>query len=278
MARARKLVLAAALLLLLPLVFVRSIEDSMIYFPSRYPEGYWSPEKLGLQVEDVYFVTDDGVHLHGWFAASPGALQTLVWCHGNAGNVSDRIGQIRLFVEKVGVNCFIFDYRGYGRSEGVPSEEGLYRDAHAAFDYLARSRGTRDGRIVIYGQSLGGAVAVDLAAARPCAGLVLEATFTSAREMSRLIFPWAPIGFLLKSRFDSAEKIGAVHVPLLMLHGDRDQTIPIDYGRRLFDAAHEPKRFVVLPGSDHNDTYIVGGQGYVDAFREYLSNLAGSGP
>ncbi len=262
-----------AVFLLTPLVIVRSIEDSMIYFPTRYPEGYWSPEQFGMSVEDCYFESEDGVRLHGWYAECPGVRRTLLWCHGNAGNVTDRIEQIKLFVEKIGTNVFIFDYRGYGRSAGEPGENGLYRDGRAAYDYLIHVRKIDPSDLATFGQSLGGAIAVDVAANRRCARLILEATFTSARDMARRVFPLLPVGWVIRTRFDSMAKISRLSIPLLMFHGDNDQTVPLEFGERLFQAANPPKQFVVLPGSDHNDTYLVGGRLYIDSFKNFLREM-----
>ncbi len=266
-------ILLIAVVAILLVVAVRSFEDSMIYFPAKYPEGYWSPVDFGVQAEDCYFESEDGIRLHGWYAPSPGVRPTTLWAHGNAGNITHRLDHIKLLVEQVGLNVFIFDYRGYGRSDGKPSEEGLYRDARAAYDYLIKQRMLLPSDVIIYGQSLGGAVAVDLATTRSCSGLVLEATFTSARDMARLVIPLLPVDWVIKSEFNGLAKIARVRIPILMLHGAHDRTVPIRLGRTLFESANEPKRFVELPHSDHNDGYVVDSQLYVDSLREFLSGM-----
>lgn len=256
------------------LVTLRLREDSMIYFPVKYPEGFWQPEAFGVAVEDCFFTAPDGVRLHGWYAPQAGAQHTLLWCHGNAGNISHRLDHIKMLLEQVRANIFILGYRGYGRSEGSPDEEGLYKDAQAAYDYLASQKNVQAQHVVLYGQSLGGAVVIDLALARPCAGLIIESSFTSAKDMAKKVFPFLPIHYFLGVKFDSAAKIKQLHVPVLIMHGTEDEVVPFELGQQLFAAANEPKEFYPISGARHNDPYLVGGEAYYARIREFIEKLS----
>jgi uncharacterized protein len=256
------------------LVMISLLEKHMIYYPVKYPGGFWEPERFGVPVEECWFAAEDGVRLHGWYARAPktDAAFTLLWLHGNAGNITHRVENMRDLLA-LGVDVFIFDYRGYGKSEGEPDEQGLYLDAVAAYDYLVSEKNVDSDNIVLFGRSLGTAVAVDLATRREVCGIILESAFTDARAMARLMIPFLPVGSVISSRFDSAGKIGGVHVPVLFTHGDRDSIVPIGLGRKLYEAANEPKYFYTIPDADHNDTYIAGGKEYYDRIGEFLDTL-----
>ncbi|MBI2988355.1 MAG: alpha/beta hydrolase [Deltaproteobacteria bacterium] len=244
------------------------MEERFIFYPSDRIDN--TPRDLGLAFDDAYFATGDGVRLNGWFVPYPGAQITLLWFHGNAGNISHRLENIKLLHDKVKINIFIFDYRGYGRSEGRASEGGTYRDGEAALRYL-RSRENLDSKgIVFFGRSLGAAVAADLATRESCLALILETPFASIREMARAAFPFLPIGPLLRTRYDVVEKIRKVEAPLLVLHGDRDEVVPYEQGKRVFEAARAPKEFYTIRGAHHNDTYIVGGDAYFAALKNFI--------
>ena len=247
------------------------IERYFIYFPQKKLGA--DPSHFGLAFEDVSFTAADGKALHGWFV--PGRNEvTWLWFHGNAGNISDRLGNLKLLHDELGVSVLLFDYRGYGRSEGRPTEKGTYRDADAALAYL-RSRGdVSPDRIIYFGRSLGSAVAVELATRHPPYGLILESPFLSVRHMARLSYRFLPTWPLLVARYDSQAKIAKVEAPVLVLHGDQDDTVPIEAGRKLFDAAREPKQFYTVQGAGHNDGYIVGGDSYFTALRAFVQQLA----
>ncbi|MFQ5753142.1 MAG: alpha/beta hydrolase [bacterium] len=264
-----KYLLTLLIIIVLFILFIRLIENKFIYFPFKYPRGYWQPEAFGLQVEDCYFKTADGLRLHGWFVSHENALATLIWCHGNAGNITDRLDNLAKFA-KLPLNIFIFDYRGYGKSAGSPDEKGIYLDAEAAYDYLISKKNMDSKKIILFGRSLGGAVAVDLATRRTCAGLILESTFTSANDMAKSAFGFIPVYLIIKTKLNSIAKIPHIQVPLLVFHGTRDRTVPIRFGRKLFHAAPEPKEFYEIQGADHNDTYLVGGQSYFDKLLEFI--------
>ena len=246
------------------------IERHFIYFPESIVAG--DPATVGLSYDDVSFVASDGIRLHGWFV--PGRSDvTLLWCHGNAGNISHRLDNMQLTHSELGLNVFIFDYRGYGRSEGTPSEQGTYLDAEAALGYLGSREDVSSERIIYFGRSLGGGVAVELAVRHPPHGLILESAFPSIPYMARLVYPFLPISPLLQTRYDSEAKIARVDAPVLVLHGDRDNLVPMKAGRRLFEAARDPKEFHTIHGARHNDTYLVGGGAYWEALRSFVGRL-----
>lgn len=256
------------LIIVIFILVIRLFENKFIFFPFKYPQGYWHPETFGLQVEDCYFKTIDGCQLHGWFVHKEDAVATLLWCHGNAGNITDRLDNLAKLV-RLPVNVFIFDFRGYGRSNGSPDEKGIYLDAEAAYDFLVSRKDVEQDKIILFGRSLGGAVAVDLATKRKCAGLILESTFTSAKDMAKSAFGFIPIHLIIKTKFNSVDKISQIQVPILFLHGTSDRTVPPELGRRLFEAANNPKEFYQIHGADHNDTYIVGGKSYFDKLLQF---------
>jgi hypothetical protein len=244
------------------------VERALIYFPIRELAG--TPASLGLAYQDVWFEAEDGVRLHGWLI--PGARPTtLFWCHGNAGNISHRLDNIQEIHHRLGIGVFIFDYRGYGRSDGSPTEAGLYRDARAARETLVRNLGVPAQQIVYFGRSLGAAVALELALAHPPSGLILESPFLSVQAMANRTIPGS--GFLFKTRFDSLAKISRSRAAVLVLHGDADEVVPYEHGRRLWEAASEPKAFYTIAGARHNDTYLVGGNDYWEAWRKFLDRL-----
>jgi fermentation-respiration switch protein FrsA (DUF1100 family) len=250
------------------------LERSMIFFPDRFPEGDWNPQ--GLAFEDAYFSADDGTRLHGWYVPHDRPRAAILYCHGNAGNITHREGNLRALAAR-GMAVLLFDYRGYGLSEGRPSEQGVYRDAEAAYRHLVDEHGIDPARIIVFGRSLGAAVALDLALREPVAGLVMESAFENTSAMAKLQFPVLPIGWLLRSKFDNLGRIGGLVAPLFMVHGDRDTLVPMAQGRAVFDAAPEPKRFYVIEGAGHNDTVEVGGRAYLDAFTEFCVECTGSG-
>jgi len=246
------------------------IEDKMIYFPAKHPEGIWNPEDYGVIVEDSFFKTDDGLTLHGWFVPSRENKITLLWFHGNAGNLSHRLENIK-FLHRLNINVFIFDYRGYGKSEGgLPSEKTIYIDSRAAYRYLIEEKKILKENLFFFGMSLGGPLAIEMVKQFGCAGLIIESSFTSAKEMAGRMFPFLPIKYFIKTKFDAHEKIKEVTCPKLFIHGNRDTVVPFVLGQKLFDAAPEPKEFYEIDGAGHNDTYIIGGDRYFDVINLFL--------
>jgi fermentation-respiration switch protein FrsA (DUF1100 family) len=239
--------LASSLLVVAALsVGCTSVLDNLIFFPDPFvsdpPPG----------VEERWITTEDGVRVHAWYAApAEAAAPVLVWSHGNGGNIAYRADAIVGLHER-GLGVLAYDYRGYGRSQGRPDEAGVYRDARAAYD-SERAGGTSPGRIVCFGESLGSAVTMQLAVERPCAGVAVVSPFTSLAEVARRHY--GPLGGLAGKRFDALTNVARLTVPLLVVHGDRDEIVPYELGERLFAAAPEPKRFVRAPGAHHNDIF-----------------------
>lgn len=254
---------------------VEQLEKRFIFFPYKVIEE--TPRALGLTYEDIYFTADDGITLNGWWVPGTGSPITLLWFHGNGGNISHRLESLKLRRDRLRVNVFIFDYREYGRSGGKVSEEGTYRDGDAAIRYLRDRKGLDPAKIVFFGESLGSAVAVEMALRHACAALILESPFLSISEMTKVSFPFLPVGSLLRTKYDTLSKIGKVRVPILIVHGDHDEIVPFDHGRRLFEAAPEPKEFFTIRGARHNDTFLVGGRAYLDALDRFLGRLSADG-
>jgi fermentation-respiration switch protein FrsA (DUF1100 family) len=238
------------------------------YYPIKYPSGFWMLQSE-LGAEDVWVHTSDGVRLHAWWVIAPQASLVTLYLHGNAGNVTHRFLEIRE-ITAAGSSVLMLDYRGYGKSEGFPSQRGLYADADAAYLYLL-DHGYSARHIVLQGESLGTAVAVDLASRKECAGVVLEAAFTSGRDVANTVLP--VIGALVFRSFDSRSKIAKIRAPLLFFHGDRDEIIPLKLGRSLFEATPEPKWFIEIPGARHNDLIETAGSSYRERLYEFYRQL-----
>ena len=254
------------------------IENNLVFAPSQYPAGDWEPHYL--TVEDVTFPTTDGVTLHGWYCPSPetvdniygdGARPVVLYCHGNAGNLSDRAPNIADWQRHLGVDVFIFDYRGYGKSEGTPSEAGVYLDSRAAHAWLIDEKGVDPTRLMILGRSLGGAIALELALAAEHSCLMLEATFTSLLDIARRLYPWLMPRLTMRTRFPSRERIIHYTKPLLVTHGSEDGLIPVWHGRELYELAHEPKQYYEITGGGHTDCAEVGGRAYFDVVRRFIA-------
>ncbi|HEV2689711.1 MAG TPA: alpha/beta hydrolase [Bryobacteraceae bacterium] len=244
------------------------LANRAIYYPMKYPQGLWEL-KDGLGAADVWIETPDHVRLHGWLVRREGAHFVTLYLHGNAGNVTHRAAQIRE-IAAAGSSILMLDYRGYGRSEGWPTEKGLYRDSEAAFAYLL-GMGYRGGQIILHGESLGTAVAIDLASRRPCAALVLEAPFTSASDVAGTVLP--VVGPLLVRSFNSVSKIRWIVPPKLFMQGDRDEIIPPRFAQELFRAAQARKEFWVVEGAHHNDILETAGASYREKLREFYASL-----
>lgn len=274
------------LLFLISAVLTMIFENRLVYFPSRYPEGFWDVERIaipegeiGPSIENVWIEAEDGVRIHGWFATPVRAegearkpiqpVGTILFFHGNGGNISINYPILK---ELVAAHAAVLavDYRGYGRSDGAPSEHGLSLDARAAYRHLVETRRIPPKGIVLHGQSLGGAVAVQLASEVDCAGLIVESSFTSAPAMARRMLPFPPLWIFLRTRFDSLSKIPAIRVPKLFIHSPADEIIPFAMGKALFEAAVDPKDFWEVPESPHNETVLRAGGEYARRIRAFL--------
>jgi fermentation-respiration switch protein FrsA (DUF1100 family) len=247
--------LGGAILSYLGVVIVlQFLENRLLFHPVRAAQEWLPPPNA--RVQDVDLFTVSGTRIHGWWCPvknwHPGQ-EAMLYCHGNAGNLSYRSQAIALWQQALGISLLVFDYPGYGRSDGTPTEAGCYASADAAYDWLTRTMKVPPDRILIYGGSLGGAVAVDLASRQPHRALILAKTFTSIPEAAQSVYPWLPARWLVRNRFDNLAKIAQCTRPIFIAHGTSDRLVPLAHGKRLFEAAREPKHFLAMPGLDHND-------------------------
>jgi len=246
----------------------------LVFLPSRTLAA--SPARIGLDYEDVWLQTADGIRVHGWYIPQPQARGTLLFFHGNAGNIGDRLESIGIF-HRLGLNTLIIDYRGYGKSEGTPGEKGSYSDAEAAWRHLVDARRIPPQKVVIFGRSMGGGVASWLAARVAPAGLILESTFTSVPDMAAKVYPFFPVRLLARIRLDAKASLPGVHAPVLVIHSADDEIVPIAHGRSLFDAAPEPKRFLELRGG-HNDAFLVSREIYLAGLSGFMQIIFPEAP
>ncbi|MBI5239778.1 MAG: alpha/beta hydrolase [Elusimicrobia bacterium] len=251
-------------------LFLRWFERANLYFPSRTLEA--DPGMLGLAFEDLRLAAADGTSVHAWFVPLEERSPVVLFCHGNAGNISHRLDKL-LALRRAGAAALFFDYRGYGRSSGRPDEQGTYLDAEAAYLWLSEVKRVPPERLFILGESLGGAVAMELALRRRAGGLILESTFTSVVEMCRRVFPFLPARLIVRFRYDTLSKIGRLAAPLLVMHSPEDEIVPFAMGRRLYEAAPGPKTFMELRGG-HNDGFMDSGPVYERALAEFISRPA----
>ena len=251
-------------------------QSRLVFMPTREIE--MTPDELGLAFEDVYLDVAPGERIHAWYVPGPGdgpdERPTVLFCHGNGGNISHRLPTIDL-LHRLGVNLLIFDYRGYGQSDGQPSEANVYDDAEAAWRHLVEDRKVKPERLYLFGRSLGGCVAVELAGRVECAGVILESTITSARDLGQGMYPFMPVRLLVRYKFDSISKIGQLTCPVLVAHSPDDEMVPYQMGLALFEKASEPKQFLPLTGG-HNERLYFENEGYLNGLRQFMglpSNL-----
>ncbi|NQS99991.1 MAG: alpha/beta hydrolase [Candidatus Omnitrophica bacterium] len=263
-----RILIYIGLLIVFALGYTKYLESRCIYFPMKGIEI--TPSHAGLLFEDLYLETKDGLKINGWFIPQDQAKYTLLFCHGNGGNIEHRIEKL-LKLRKYGLNIFIFDYRGYGRSQGKPSETGLYHDTQAAYDYLVTNRQIKPEQIILYGESLGCAAAVHLASQQKTGGLILEGSFSRGRDMAKKIYPFLP-AFLFSNSFNSQRRIGKITAPKLFLHSKHDEIVPFVLAKQLYDVAPEPKEFVELIGG-HNTTYFDDQEKYLSGIASFVERL-----
>jgi fermentation-respiration switch protein FrsA (DUF1100 family) len=258
------------------LVVLRLTESRMLYVPGASRTLLPPPADLGLGITRVELTASDGVRLVSWvMPADGGSGYWLLICHGNAGNISEAGRPYHYAgLRALGLSLFAFDYRGYGESEGKPTEQGLYRDADSAYRYLRDTLGVPERRIVVFGHSLGSAVAVELVSRAPAAGLVLDGALTSVVERAQELFPFAPVRWVAANKYPSIKRIGRLTLPKLFLHAQGDEVIPFAHGRRLFEAAAPPKRFVSLRGG-HGNAFEVDSAAYFGAIGRFVAELGG---
>ncbi|GMQ91069.1 MAG: alpha/beta hydrolase [Gammaproteobacteria bacterium] len=250
-------------------IYIYSQQKSLIYYPVK--EWVTTPDREQLPYENVSLMSSDRVRLSAWYIPRAGSHKVILFAHGNAGNISHRLDSIRIFYE-LGFNVLIFDYRGYGKSEGQPSEAGIYRDIDAAWRYLTQTRKFKARQIVLFGRSLGGAVAVDLATRQTPAALIVESSFSSVRDMADQLFIWFPSRLLLRYHYRTIDKMAQINSPLLVLHSPDDDIIPFRQGVALYNAAKQPKVFARLAGG-HNEGFLLNRRAYKQQLKTFLGGI-----
>lgn len=243
-------------------------QPQLLYLPLNR-EMVATPAEAGLAFKDVFFLTADGIKINGWFIPAENAKGTVLFCHGNAGNISHRLDSIEIF-NRLELNTFIFDYRGYGRSDGKPTEKGTYLDAEAAWDYLIRVLKIPPREIIIFGRSLGGAVAGWLAQQHRPRALIVESGFLSVPDIAARYYPYLPVRILSRFDYPLQKYLNQIDCPVLIIHSPDDEIIPFAQGQRLFQAAKDPKEFLQIYGS-HNDGFLIAKERYLDGLKAFLS-------
>jgi len=264
----KEFILALAGVYVLILIAVYLFQGRLVFFPDRAMVG--DPGGAGLDYEEVW-LRSGGKRIHGWFIPAEAPRATVLFFHGNAGNISHRMDSIKLFHD-LRLSVFIFDYRGYGRSEGKPGERATYHDARAAWDYLVEERGVRPDQIVLFGRSLGGALAIELATVTDPMALIVESCFTSAADMGARVYPWLPIRLVRRIRYNSLNRVGEIDAPKLFVHSIDDEVVPFGMGKRLYGRAQPPKQFLKIRGG-HQDGFLVSGRLYTDTIAEFLGSV-----
>lgn len=259
------LLIACPLIYLCFLLLAYLLQDRLIFFPFQQIES--TPAEMGWEYEDLLLPTKDHAVISAWWIPAPKERGVLLYCHGNAGNISHRLAATAIFHD-LGLSVLLFDYRGYGKSKGKPSEQGTYRDAEAAWDYLIEIKKRRPDRILLFGKSLGGGIAAEMARQHTAGGLILQSSFTSLPDMAADLFPYLPARLLVKYKYATAEKIAAIPGPKLIVHSPEDEIVPFAHGRTLFQRAGEPKRFLTIHG-DHNQGFLAS----ADTYRQGLSDF-----
>ena len=249
-------------------LYITHIERKSVFFPLKGLQAF--PSDFNLAFRDVYLTTKDNIKLHSWFIPHEGAAYTLLFCHGNGSNISNRLDKI-LVLHQAKVNIFIIDYRGYGLSSGRPTEKGVYFDAQAGYDYLINRGDINPEQIILYGESLGSAVIIDLACREKVGGVIVEGAFSSGRDMGKILYPYIPKN-ILPDIFNSLEKIKRITAPKLFLHSLDDEIVPLELGEKLYQKAPEPKYFIKVSGG-HNDICFEAKDKYLVAITVFLSKL-----
>ncbi|MCP4218707.1 MAG: alpha/beta hydrolase [bacterium] len=244
-------------------------QNRMVFIP--FHTFYDTPAAIGVSFREVTLTTPDGIKLHSWYVGSNEGRPVVLFCHGNAGNISFRMDTLAVF-KRLGLDVFLFDYRGYGKSEGQPTEEGAYVDGQTAWDYLVEKEGIEPGRIILMGRSLGGAVAARLALKVKAAGLILESTFTSIPDMGAKFYPYLPIRLLTNIHFNTLRLIKKLELPILVVHSPQDELVPYSHGKALFEAAVCQKTFLEISGS-HNQGFVDSGKTYINGLRKFIDEL-----
>lgn len=246
------------------------MQPRFLYEPLR--QLHYTPARLGLTFEEVYFKTADHLLLHGWFVPAPSAQFTVLYCHGNGGNMVYFLDTVN-FLNKLGLNCFVFDYRGYGESQGTPTEKGTYLDARAAYRWLTKKKGVKPHKIILFGWSLGGSIAAYLATKAKSASLIIENTFTSYSAIGKKFYPYMPVRWFTRFDYPTIDYVRKITCPVLVIHSKNDEVIPLEFGLQIYDAANEPKRFVEILGRHQRRfSHIPGKSETGDAYEKAWTN------
>ena len=249
-------------------------QPNLLYFPDMPTRQIQAtPEAAGLDFDPVTLTTSDNEQLHAWFVPADPERGTLLFFHGNAGNISHRLDSIRQF-RALGLSVLIFDYRGFGQSSGKPTEKGTYRDADAAWQYLVGQRNISPEHIILFGRSLGASIAAELATRQAAAGVMLESAFTSVPDVAATLYPWLPVRWMSRYQYNTRELLADIHSPVLIIHSRDDEIIPFTNGEQLFAAANAPKQFLELRGG-HNDGFLVSGDSYVRGIDVFIKAVLG---
>ncbi|MEW6674948.1 MAG: alpha/beta hydrolase [Nitrospirota bacterium] len=252
---------------LLILIFLYLRQASLLYYPTK--ELLQTPKDIGLDFEELALKTTDGINISAWYIPAKDERGAILMCNGNAGNISYRIDLIQIF-NNLNLSILIFDYRGFGKSEGKPTEEGTYLDAEAALDYLVNIRHYPTAKIILYGQSLGGAIAAEMALRHNAAAIIIESSFKSVPELGSKFFPFIPVKLISCFHYATIEKIDKINCPKLIIHSPDDEIVPYSHGVALFEKAREPKEFLKIKG-DHNEGFLLSGMIYIDGLNRFIS-------
>ena len=263
----KSVILVAGAIYIALAILLTLFQSKMIYFPTSSID--MTPRHIDLDYDEVDFTADDSTKLNGWFIPNENHIGVILFCHGNAGNISHRLETIRIFHD-LGLSVFIFDYRGYGKSDGKPSENGTYLDVEAAWAYLTKTKRIEPSEIIVFGRSLGGSIAAYIAKEQTPGALILESAMTSVPDVAAKIYPFLPVRLMARFKYDTINYIREISCPVLIIHSPDDEIIPYENGRRLFEAANEPKRFLELTGG-HNEGFMMAGEKYSDELRQFIS-------
>ena len=251
------------------LLYIYFFQSKMVFFPLKKID--YTPNDIGLKYEEIIFESFDKTRLYGWFIPAKNAKATILFLHGNAGNISHRLESIKIF-NKLGLNVFIFDYRGYGKSEGKINEKNCYKDASSAYKYLLENKSLKEKDIIIFGRSLGGSIAAYLASKTKSKALIIESTFTSAKELAKDIYSFLIPSFVIRYSFNTAKYLKNVKSPVLIIHSKDDEIISFKHGKTLYEIANEPKKMLVIKG-DHNYGFVLSKDIYIKGLEEFLKDI-----
>ncbi len=267
--RAKQVVIFIVIFYIFMIGYAKYYEQTKIYFPTK--EIRFTPQDVSLEYEDVFFETEDGLRLNSWFIPAENPKGIILYNNGNAGNIGDRIEITKIF-NKLNLSVFLFDYRGYGKSQGKPSEEGLYRDAMAAYQYLNSRHDIDRDRIILYGESIGAVVAADLASKVNARALIFQSGFSSAVDMGERLFPFLPVRWLITVRYNAVEKLKNLSTPKLIIHSRDDEMIPFELAEKVFNSASEPKEFYIMHGT-HNEAIFMSKEEYSKKVGAFIDNV-----